>query len=116
MGTTFKELGDVIEYTNAGSALSSGDVVDLTWGIGVCLADIAASTGTGSLAIAGVHTLAASSSEAFTQLQAIYWDGTELVGSSTGNTPAGYAAAAKAEAGTTADVLVNGNPASREQT
>jgi len=111
MSTTFKKKGDRINYTNAGAALSSGDVVVIGSFIGVCLTDIAATTGTGELDITGVHTLAAITTSAFTVGQQLYWDATNevLTNVSSGNTKAGMCAAAKAKATATADVKLNLN-------
>lgn len=45
---------DVILYTNAGAAIAAGDVVVMKHTIGIALVAIAASTGTGNVAIGGI--------------------------------------------------------------
>ena len=45
---------DVILYTNAGAAIAAGDLVVMGHTIGVALVDIAATTGTGNVAIGGI--------------------------------------------------------------
>lgn len=104
--------GKRITYSNTGSAISSKDVVVVASGvsgiIGIALVDIAATTGTGQLEITGRHTLPKATGEAFTLGQVLYWDGTQLTGTSTTTyTRAGRCASAAASAATTADVLLN---------
>lgn len=55
--TTLKQQdGNVITYSNTGSAISAGDVVVLKHGIGIALTDIAATSGTGAVAVEGVFS------------------------------------------------------------
>lgn len=61
----------VIPWTNAGSAVSSGDVIDLGHRAGIALVDIA-NGATGSVAVAGVWYLAKDSST-FAQEAECYW-------------------------------------------
>ena len=76
MTTTYKGTGDRIDYTNAGSAISAGDVIELTDCIGIAIGDIAASTGNGSLYVTGIHALTANASESWTVGKNLYWDKT----------------------------------------
>lgn len=104
--------GSRITYSNTGAAIVAHDVVIVASGtsgiIGIAVAAISATTGTGQLEIKGRHTLPKASGEAFTQGQVLYWDGTQLSGTSTTtSTRAGRAAAAAASAATTADCLLN---------
>jgi len=66
----------VIPYTNAGAAISAGDIIDLVHRAGVALVDIAATTGTGSVAVAGVYTLPKDTST-IAQTDELYWDVSE---------------------------------------
>ena len=61
MTTNRRGDGGSVTYTNAGSAISSGDIVVMGETIGVALVDIAASGGIGEVAIEGEFTLAAAS-------------------------------------------------------
>jgi len=54
MATNYVQDGGVIDYSNAGAAISSGDVVVIGNQIGIALVDIAATTGTGAVAMEGV--------------------------------------------------------------
>lgn len=115
--TNYKARGFRIPYTNAGSAIASGDVVTLKSGgsaggvnIGVAVAAIAATTGTGNVQIGGVFTLTATSGEAYAIGDALYWTGSAITNVASGSTWAGVAAATKASADTTADVLINAIP------
>lgn len=116
MSTTFLQRGSKYPYSNSGSAIAAGDVVILNSGstgkVGVAETAIAATTGTGSVVIGGVHTLAKHTGEAFTDMQLLYWDATNhrLTGTATGNTLAGRAWGTAASAATTAGVLLNDNP------
>jgi predicted RecA/RadA family phage recombinase len=112
MSATFVNDGKRILYTNTGSAIVAGDVVVLASGtsgnIGVAVTNIAATTGTGVVEQVGRYTMPKASGEAFTQNQVLYWDGTQLSGTSTTtSTRAGRAAAPAASAATTADVVLN---------
>ena len=58
MATNFVQDGNVIDYSNSGSAISSGDLVVMGETLGVALVDIAATTGTGAVAVTGVYNFA----------------------------------------------------------
>jgi predicted RecA/RadA family phage recombinase len=69
--------GATVTYTNAGSAISSGDLVQLGYlGMGVATKDIAATTGVGEVAkeFGAVYNLAKNTSDALTQNQKVWWD------------------------------------------
>lgn len=76
MATNYVNDGRVITYSNTGSAISSGDVVVINNIIGVALEDIAATSGTGSVAIEGVFTVPAVSAAVIAQGEAVIWDAT----------------------------------------
>ena len=65
--------GGVIQYTNGGSALSSGDPIVIGELIGVCLVDIA-NGATGSVAIEGVFNLAKVDAAVIAQGESVIWD------------------------------------------
>jgi predicted RecA/RadA family phage recombinase len=100
-----------IPYTNSGTVtVASGAVVVIGDMIGIVVEDIAASA-TGVVEIDGVHTLAATTNEAYVQGQQLYWKAStsKLIDDPTGNEKAGRAAAAKASAGTTVKIILNSN-------
>lgn len=74
MGTNYVQQGGVIQYTNAGSAISAGDLVVMGHTIGVAIEDIAASGGVGSVAIEGVFTLPKVSAAVFAQGEKLILD------------------------------------------
>jgi predicted RecA/RadA family phage recombinase len=74
MTTNYVQRGDVVTYSNAGSAIAAGDVVVMGHTIGVALADIAASTGTGPVAIEGVFTVPKVSAAVFAQGEKLIFD------------------------------------------
>lgn len=74
MATNYIEVGDTIEYTNSGSAISSGDVVVVGAMVCVALTDIAASGGVGTLATRGVFDLAKTSGAVIDQGTEVIWD------------------------------------------
>jgi len=101
-----------LQWTNSTeSAVASGDVVALTDGIGIAVADIAVSAA-GTLEVDGVHDLAADATTAFTFGQQLWWDPTAgklYSAESTGRVPAGMAAEIKAQSGAKCEVMVNKN-------
>jgi len=74
MATNFVQDGKVINYSNAGSAISSGDVVVMGNILGVALVDIAATTGTGAVAVDGVFDVAKVSAAVIAQGEDLTWD------------------------------------------
>lgn len=77
MATNYVNDGNVITYSNSGTAISSNDVVPIGEIIGVALEDIAATTGTGSVAISGVFTLPAVEAAVIAQGEEVIWDASE---------------------------------------
>lgn len=115
--TNFKGNGYRLNYNNSGSAIASGDVVVLQSGgtagginVGIAVDAIAATTGTGTVQIAGVFNLTGTAGQTGAIGDAAYWSGTAVTTSSTGNTWCGVFAKAKVSADTTVDILLNGKP------
>lgn len=88
MTKTFQQRGDVVTYTNAGSAIVSGAPVGLKHGVGVALGDIAATTGTGSVALEGVFLLPKVTGTAWLQGEKLLWDVSAQKFDASGATPA----------------------------
>ena len=81
MATNIIGEGKIIENTNAGGAIHSGDIVNVGNLLGVALTDIAASTGKGSVQILGcVVKDVPKDTSTFVkgEATALYWDGTQL--------------------------------------
>ena len=75
MTTKYESKGDVIQYTNAGSAIAAGDVVVMGNIIGIALEDIAATTGVGSVAVEGVfNNVPKVSAAVFVKGEKLIWD------------------------------------------
>lgn len=74
MATNYVEEGSNLLYSNTGSAISSGDVVVVGEQIGVALVDIAATTGTGTVAMEGVFNLPKVSGAVIAQGESVIWD------------------------------------------
>lgn len=67
--------GNVITYNNTGAAISAGDIVALKHCIGVALVDIAATSGSGSVAIEGVFSgVPKVSAAVFVKGEKLIWD------------------------------------------
>jgi predicted RecA/RadA family phage recombinase len=98
--TNYIQPGDVMQYANAGSAISSGDIVVVGDQCGIAVTDIAATSGVGSLAMSGVYQCPKDGDEAFSQGDYLYYDSADgtLTKTATGNTPFGIAFEAAAEA------------------
>ena len=104
----YSQRGEALDYTNAGSAkIEAGDVIVLGTKIGVAGCGIAVGAA-GSVYVEGVYKFA-KATDAITIGAAVYWDATNenITTTSTGNTLAGYAAAAAASADTTVLVKIN---------
>lgn len=114
MSTTYIQRGSKYPYSNTGSAIAAGAVVSLgTLGVGIAETAIAATTGTGTLIVGGVHVLAKNTGEVFTDGQQLYWSASSnnyLTGASTGNTAAGTSWGTANSAAATANILLNNNP------
>jgi len=74
MSANYKQKGNTLEYSNTGSAISSGDVVTVGDLLGIAETDIAATTGVGTVAIEGVFEVACNSADVITQGQILDWD------------------------------------------
>lgn len=110
----WKTDGATIPYT-PGSAVTAGAVTvhsGATAGKIVSIApyDIAANT-PGSVAVSGLFEVNAKSTDVFAIGEKLYWDSgnSEFTLTSSGNTLAGFAAAAKASGSTRASLLLNFN-------
>lgn len=73
MASNFVQPGMVIQFTNAGSAISAGDVVVVGKVLGVALVDIA-NGATGSVQIEGVFTVPKVSGAVIAQGENLTWD------------------------------------------
>lgn len=110
---TFYQEGYREDYSNAGSAISAGDIVVLASGtsgrVGVAVTDIAATTGTGVVQVKGVfYTTSKASGEAWTHGAVLYTDGTNITTtSSTTFTRVGRAVGTAASAATTGYIALN---------
>ncbi len=96
MTAKFIQNGESLEYTNAGTAISSGDVVVLSPGatgsVGVAMTDIAATTGVGTVAMEGVFELTKAASQDWIQGEKAFATSAGVMTTvATANTPAGLA-------------------------
>ena len=107
MTTKFVQPGQVLDYT-PGSAVTAGQVVLIGVRIGVALNAISANA-TGPLQVSGVFNIAKLSTDVVAQGAALYWDNTNsrLTTTASGNTLAGYAAAAAGNGATTVAIKIN---------
>jgi len=111
---SFVHSGVRIPYANTGSLISSGGVVVLGVGpnrfIGVAVADIAATTGTGELAVDGVFALTFLSTDTGSVGDVVWWDTANsrcTVTRSSTTVYAGRLALAKGNGDTTGNVRLN---------
>ena len=75
MAVQFLQVGDTINYSNAGSAIAAGDVVVMGHTIGIALTDIAATSGTGAVAVEGVFSgVPKVTAAVFAQGEKLIWD------------------------------------------
>lgn len=78
MATNYIQEGNVIQFVNAGSAISAGDVVVVGDNgdavLGVALVDIAATTGVGSVQLEGVFDLPKVDAAVIVQGEYVIWD------------------------------------------
>ena len=110
MATNFIAPGTTVDYTNSGSAITSGQPVLIGTRLGIAKDAIAATTGTGILHVEGVWTVTKLTADVVTQGQALYWDNgnsrlTTTVGS---NVLAGWAYAAASGSATTVQIKLLG--------
>lgn len=74
MSANYTQKGDTLEYSNSGSAISSGDVVIIGGLVGIAETDIAATSGAGTVCIEGVFEVACNTADLITQGQTLTWD------------------------------------------
>lgn len=110
---TFVQKGEILDYSNTGAAISSGDPVVIGALLGAAVGDIAATTGTGPVRIAGVVTLPKVTTAVMAQGDSLDFDVSEAK-MAIGLTPAsgdlietGICAAAAGNGATTVQVLLN---------
>jgi len=108
----YVQPGHSIEYSNSGSAITSGSVVTLLDRCGIALTDIAATTGVGTVNLSGVYTLAKDNDEAIAQGEMLYFDSSDSTVTKTaaGNTPIGVAHEAATETSTSMKVRLCEHP------
>jgi predicted RecA/RadA family phage recombinase len=108
MATGHISSGTTMPYTNTGSAITKGTVVEFTGMIGIALGDIPATTGVGELAITGVWTVAKEAPLVITQGDQVWWDATNNnVDKTNTNIPCGRAYASALSADTTVQIILN---------
>lgn len=73
MTDKYVQRGDVINWTNGGSAKSAGAVIELKHQIGIALVDIGAGA-TGAVAIEGCFTVPKVSGAVWVQGEKLIWD------------------------------------------
>lgn len=107
MTTKFVQPGEVIDYT-AGANIASGQVVLMGARIGVALKAIANGE-TGPMQVTGVFNIAKLSADNMAQGALLYWDNTNsrLTTTASGNTLAGFAAAAAGASTTSVNIKIN---------
>ena len=107
MTTKFVQPGEVIDYT-AGANIASGQVVLMGARIGVALKAIANGE-TGPVQVTGVFNTAKLSTANMAQGALLYWDNTNsrLTTTASGNTLAGFAAAAAGATTTSVNIKIN---------
>jgi predicted RecA/RadA family phage recombinase len=112
MSIKYVQPGERINYSNSGSAITSGSVVVLGDRIGVAEVDIAATTGTGSVQLEGVFTLDKTTSQAWAQGDKLFWvtSTSKLSTTATGNIPAGYCFEAAGSSDTTGKIKLFPQP------
>ena len=81
-------MGDTVLYSNTGAAIAAGAVVTLRHSIGIAITDIAATTGTGQIAIEGVFQVPKVTGTAWLQGEKLLWDLSALKFDSAAATPA----------------------------
>ena len=73
MTDKYVQRGDVIDYTNGGSAISAGDVVEMQHCLGIAITDIAANA-TGAVAVEGVWVVPKVSAAVFVVGEKLIYD------------------------------------------
>ncbi len=108
MAKNYIQPGEVLDYVVAGTSITSGSGVLIGTKLGVALKDGAVGD-TIAAAVKGVYSLPKLSTDAPAQGAALYWDNTNkrLTTTASGNTLAGYAAAAAANGAATVNIALN---------
>lgn len=102
------QRGETLDYINGGDTkIEANTIVALEAMIGVAGTDIAAGE-TGSLHVSGVYEMPKTSENAIAQGTPVFWDGSGITETESGNTPAGYVAVPAAEGDTTIQVKLLG--------
>lgn len=107
---SFIQKGGTIDYTNgSGVAIAYRDVIPATTRI-IIAGDNIGVGAVGSAHVEGIFSFPAINTAAFAVADKVYWDNTagKITNVAAGNTPAGWVAETKAEAGTTAVVCLDG--------
>ena len=104
MAKNLKALGEVYDYPATGP-VSSGDLIDMTDTVGVALSDGVAGDIV-PVRVEGVFELPKAAATAITQGQKVYWNGSAIDTTNTGQY-AGKAYVAAAADGTTVQVALN---------
>lgn len=107
MAANYKGVGNTIQYSNTGTAISSGDVVIVGSLVGIAETDIAATTGVGTVNIEGEYEVACNSADVISVGQVLDWDASasefvDAIGSAaSGDNENGVVAVSAAGAGVT---------------
>lgn len=104
------QKGEVINYSNSGSAITSGSTVVIGTLVGIAVSDIAATTGTGSVCLEGVFEVAKTAPLVINQGDRVYWNtSTKKVTKTVSDVYMGVAFEAAISAATTCIVSLNEN-------
>ena len=108
MANNFIQPGDVLDYTVAGSAITTGSGILVGLRLGVALASGAVGQ-TISVAVKQVYSLPKLPADVMAQGALLYWDNTNkrLTTTASGNTLAGYAANAAGSGDTAVRIHLN---------
>ena len=109
MAKNFLQLGHVMDYTNQGRALTSGDTVMVGDRIGVALNNIG-NKKNGSVQVEGVFDLAKKAADELAQGALVYWDtkAKHITATAAQNKLAGYAFVTAKAGDLTVSVKLNG--------
>lgn len=104
--TQYVNRGESIDYTNSGvSEIAANSVVVLTSRIGIAGTNIPVGA-IGTVNITGVYDIPATTTEAYTVGQPVYWDGTTITSVATDNELAGFVVLPKDTAAAIARVKI----------
>lgn len=110
--TNYVQPGKILSLT-AGSAISSGDPVQVGQIFGVAVAD-AASGATVEVAVEGVFELACASADVIAEGDLLYWDGSQLTKTASENLLVGAAVTAAGTGVTSCQVVLSTGPRADE--